>query len=188
MRSFRKERIASVVRDVVSDAIAHRVSDPRVEPLTTVTRVEMTADLLVAKIYLTIPGGPPREKRTLAALRHASGFLQRRLAGQLSLRNCPELRFDVDEAVKIATRTLTLIERNRRDGPPPDESGVHETNDTQYGDDPPDGVNPRGDDDPSACSQGEVNRTALRRGPADAVDDSDRTQRPEGCTTFEVDE
>ena len=114
MRPYRKEKVASVVRQVVSEAIVHRLHDPRVEPLTSVTRVELSSDLLVANVFLSIHGDDATERRTLTALRHAAGFIQRTLASTLSLRQCPELRFDIDEQTKGVQRTLALLEENRR--------------------------------------------------------------------------
>lgn len=117
MRQYRKEMLASVIRNVVSNAIAHRLHDPRVEPLTTVTRVELTTDLLVARVYVSVPGGDVAERRTTAALRHAAGYVQRLVAQELTIRHCPEVRFDVDESLKIARQTLTLIDEGRAEGP-----------------------------------------------------------------------
>ncbi|MGB2984466.1 MAG: 30S ribosome-binding factor RbfA [Phycisphaerae bacterium] len=114
MRPYRKEKVASVVRHVVGEAIMHRLNDPRVEPLTTVMRVEVTGDLLLVKVYLSIQGGETAERRTLRAMRHAAGFLQRMLARQLPIRHCPELRFEIDRGVKEARRTMELLEENRR--------------------------------------------------------------------------
>jgi ribosome-binding factor A len=117
MRPYRKQKIASLVHKIISDAIAHRLQDPRVSPLTTVTRVEMTNDLLIAKVYLSIQADASAERRTLIAIRHAGAFLQRLLAGALTLRHCPELRFEIDEAAKGVRRTLELLAENRRREP-----------------------------------------------------------------------
>jgi len=106
--------VASVIRDIVSDAIQRRMQDPRIAPLTTVTRVEVSGDLLVSKVYLSVPGSAAAEGKTLAAVRHAAGYIQRFVARELPLRQCPELRFEIDEALKEARRTLALLEENRR--------------------------------------------------------------------------
>lgn len=127
MRPYRKERVASEVRTIVCQVIAQDLNDPRVAPLTTVTRVEVTGDLLQATVFVTIPGDEAAENRTMAALRHARGYVQGIVARSLNLRQCPELRFRVDESWKEARRTLELIEENRRNrspdekGTPPDE-------------------------------------------------------------------
>jgi len=114
---YRKERVASAIRDIVSTALARRLNDPRVAPLTTVTRVVVTGDLLVARVYLSVPGNESDETRTLAAIRHAGGYIQRMVAHELKLRQCPELRFQADEVIKGVRRTMALLDENRRKNP-----------------------------------------------------------------------
>jgi len=126
MRRFRKERVASAVHEIVSDALSHRLNDPRVEPMTTITRVEVTGDLLIARILVTIPGGATAESRTMAALQHARGYVQGIVARELNLRQCPQLRFEVDTAWKEARRTMELLDEIRKTQPhsiPPDGEG-----------------------------------------------------------------
>ena len=117
MRAYRKEKVASVVRQIVGEAIVHRLSDPRVAPLTTVTRVAITGDLMIARVYLSVRGDDATERRTLAGVRRASGYIQRMLAKALSIRQCPELRFEIDQGAKGARRTLELLAENRHREP-----------------------------------------------------------------------
>lgn len=117
MRPYRKEKVASVVRNIVSDAIAHRLQDPRLCSSITVTRVEMTGDLQIARVFLSTPGDERQERKTMTAMRHAAGYIQRLVARELSIRHCPELRFAIDEAAKSARKTMELLEENRRKNP-----------------------------------------------------------------------
>ena len=105
------------MRDVVAEAVQQRLNDPRVSPLTTVTRVEMTGDLQFANVYLSVPGGDGAERKTLAAITHAGGFIQRLVARELSIRQCPELRFDIDVRAKKVRQMMELLEKNRHDRP-----------------------------------------------------------------------
>ena len=114
MQPYRKEKLGSLVRQIVSDIITRKMNDPRVAPLTTVTRVELTGDLAMARIFLSVPADSKAERRTMKALWHASGFIQRMLAERLTLRQCPQVRFEVDEAAKIAQKTMELLAENRR--------------------------------------------------------------------------
>lgn len=109
MRLYRREKLASVIRAIVGNAIDQRLQDPRVAPLTTVTRVELTPDLLIARVYVSVPGDDAAERRTMAALKSATGFVQRLVAKSLDIRHCPELRIGVDESLKIARRTMELL-------------------------------------------------------------------------------
>ena len=117
MRPYRKQKISSLIQQVVSEGVAFKLNDPRVSPLTTVTRVEMTPDLLIARVYLTVPGDASAERRTLQAIRHAGGYLQRMVAQALTMRQCPELRFEIDETSKAVRRTMEILAENRRNDP-----------------------------------------------------------------------
>jgi ribosome-binding factor A len=137
MGAFRKEKVARVIRQVVGDAIAHRLNDPRVSPLTTVTRVSVSSDLLNAKVYLTVHGSAVEERQTLRAVQHASGFVQRLVARELTMRHCPDVRFEIDEAAKGTLRTMELLAQNRLREP------------QLYADDPVDGGSEEAGDDAS---------------------------------------
>ncbi|MFQ5591938.1 MAG: 30S ribosome-binding factor RbfA [Phycisphaerae bacterium] len=113
MRPYRKEKVASTIRTIVSEVIAHRLHDPRVEKMTTVTRVVMSPDLLTAKVRLSIRGESGVQRRTLRAVRHAAGYIQRLLARELTMRHCPELRFEIDEAAEGLRRTMELLAENK---------------------------------------------------------------------------
>ncbi len=118
MSSFRKLKIESLIRRVVSETIAYRLEDPRVEPLaTTITRVEISRDKQQAKVYIHVRGNDAAQRRTLSALRHAGGMLQRTVAQELNMRHCPRLCFDGDVAAQRAQATNELLARNRQKYP-----------------------------------------------------------------------
>lgn len=114
---FRKERVAGAIHEIVSDAIARRINDPRLAPLTTVSRVTVSGDLMVATVFLTVVGGETAERRSLAAMQHARGFVQRLVAQQIDLRQCPEIRFELDEVARKVRETMLLLDENRRNEP-----------------------------------------------------------------------
>ena len=76
MPSHRSLRIAEAIREVVATAILFEVADPRVHAVT-VLRVEVSADLRQAKVFVSIMGTEP-ERRRAEGLNHATGFLQSR--------------------------------------------------------------------------------------------------------------
>ncbi len=117
MRPYRRERIATVIRNTIAEAIVHKMQDPRLTPLTGVTRVEVSADLQIARVYLSVPGTDAAERKTMAAMQHAVGYLQSMVAGRLQIRQCPELRFALDEGVKKARETMQLLDENLRQDP-----------------------------------------------------------------------
>lgn len=114
MKPYRKQKLESAIHQMVSEVITQQLQDPRVSPLTTVTRVEVSGDLMVSKVYLSVLGGESEESRTLAAVRHAGGRIRSIVAHELAIRQCPEMQFYLDEGVRTARETLRLIEQNRR--------------------------------------------------------------------------
>lgn len=112
MKPYRKERIASVIHQVVGEILAFQLNDPRVVPFTVITRVEMSGDVQIATIYLKVPGSDADERRMMAAVVHAQGFIQKAVAHALSVRQCPKVRFEIDRAQKIADATMELLRQN----------------------------------------------------------------------------
>jgi ribosome-binding factor A len=119
MKSHRPERVAHVVRAVVSEAIARKLSDPRIEPLASITRVEVTADLEFAKVWVSVMGDEAAQRRTLAGLRSAVGLVQRMVAQELPLRHCPHITFHLDQSIKRAAETVRLINEAMAELQPP---------------------------------------------------------------------
>lgn len=126
MPTRRQEKVARVIKDVVSDAVANHLNDPRIEGFVSVTRVEVAVDLRSADVYLSIFGGGAvsredyeQEKRqedatqnkTFAAIVHAKSRIQSFLASKLQCKFCPVLRFHRDEQFKKTLETMKLIDQ-----------------------------------------------------------------------------
>lgn len=107
---YRPERVANVIRRVVSDAIAEKLSDPRIAPLSSVTRVEVSPDLEHARVHVSVVGEAAKGRRTIDGLKSAIGVVQRMVAAELSIRTCPRLTFHLDESLKRAAETNRIID------------------------------------------------------------------------------
>ena len=90
--THRTERIAEQLREEVSQILATEVADPGVG-LVTVSRVKVTPDLSLARVYWTILGNDEERKKTTKALQRAASFVRRVLAGRVTLRRVPEVVF-----------------------------------------------------------------------------------------------
>ena len=112
MSTRRQEKVARVVREAVSDAIANHLSDPRIEAFVSVTRVELSADLRVANVYLSMFGGTEvAQKNTFNAIMHAKKRIQVLLAERVKSKFCPTLNIHKDEQFKKALETMMLIDK-----------------------------------------------------------------------------
>ena len=101
--SRRPEQVAGTIRQVITDALAREVRDPRVG-FVTVTTVVVTNDLSHARILVGVPGDEAAKARALQGLQSAAGFLRTRVARTLTTRTVPELHFELDKGVEHAAR------------------------------------------------------------------------------------
>jgi ribosome-binding factor A len=119
MTSGRMRRVDEAVRQVIGDAVAADLKDPRVG-FVTVTDVKTSADLRHARVYVSVlgeggrPSEPEQREATLEGLRSAHGFLQARIAGELRLKRTPALEFHYDDTTDRALRVDALIEEMGR--------------------------------------------------------------------------
>ncbi|MDX2198241.1 MAG: 30S ribosome-binding factor RbfA [Phycisphaerae bacterium] len=121
----RQERVASLIRRILAEELQRRIVDPRLERMTSITRVEMSPDLSVAKIFVSVMSTAARQKLSLQALRSAAGRLRHAVGEQFQARVVPELIFKLDDSLQRAAETNALIERSLADSPakPPREDG-----------------------------------------------------------------
>ena len=111
MTTRRQEKLARVVREVVSDAISFHLNDPRIEGFVSVTKVEMASDLRSADVYLSVFGKNQTDQdKTFTAIIHAKSRIQYLLADKLQSKFCPVLRIFKDEKFKKTLETLKLID------------------------------------------------------------------------------
>lgn len=109
MSGDRMRRVDEAIREVIGDAVASELKDPRVG-FVTVTDVKTSADLRHARVYVSVLGDSERRLATLEGLRSAHGYLQRRIADELHLKRTPALTFAYDDTSERAMRLDALIE------------------------------------------------------------------------------
>jgi ribosome-binding factor A len=108
MRTGRMRRVDEAMRAVLSDAIAMGLKDPRVG-FVTVTGVKTSPDLRHARVFVSVLGSEPERADSLQGLRSAHGYLQRRLADELTLKHTPSLSFHYDDSVDHGMRISALV-------------------------------------------------------------------------------
>jgi ribosome-binding factor A len=115
MTGDRMRRVDEAMREVLSDAITSEIKDPRVG-FVTVTAVETSSDLRHARVFVSVLGDDTVRRRSMDGLESAHGYLQRRVAGELRLKNTPALRFLYDESADRGLRIAELLEADERSG------------------------------------------------------------------------
>jgi ribosome-binding factor A len=116
MPTDRMRRVDEAVRQVLTDAVAQDLQDPRIG-FVTMTSVKTTSDLRQARVYVSVLGDETQRAATLAGLRSAHGALQRRLARELRMKRTPTLEFLYDDTTDRAMRVEELLDRTSGEGP-----------------------------------------------------------------------
>ncbi len=111
----RKQRLGAQVLRILSEVLRFEVKDPGLDGVS-LTSVEMTRDVRVAKVYFSLLNPDHDPKIARDGLQRASGFLRGKLGRALEIRHVPELRFLHDDSVAHGIEISRLIdEANQAD-------------------------------------------------------------------------
>ena len=121
--SRRIERINHLLRQEIADLLTREVKDSTLSSkLISITEVETSADLRLAKVYFSVYGEEDEIQAAREHLKRASGFLHHNLKERLDLRHTPYLEFVLDRSLQRGDRIMRLMrtieeEREHRDEP-----------------------------------------------------------------------
>ena len=96
------------MREVLSEAIATELKDPRVG-FVTVTAVDTSPDLRHARVFVSVLGEKKERDESLAGLSSSHGYLQSRVASLLRLKHTPTLDFEYDPSAERVMRIGELL-------------------------------------------------------------------------------
>ncbi|HUF94118.1 MAG TPA: 30S ribosome-binding factor RbfA [Candidatus Limnocylindria bacterium] len=110
MQGKRLDRVNQLIKEEVSAVLQRELKDPRLG-FVTVTGVETSKDLRVAKIFVSVLGDDAQWAGSMAALGSARGFIRNWLRQHLDLRVTPELDFRPDRSMEHAARIQSLLKK-----------------------------------------------------------------------------
>ncbi len=114
MAKFRTGRVGEQIKKEISGIIQTELKDPRIGFIT-VTGVEVTGDLSLARVYLSILGSDEQKEETLHAIGRAKGFLRSELGRRVRLRHTPDIEFRFDSSIEYGSRIEALLQQINRD-------------------------------------------------------------------------
>jgi ribosome-binding factor A len=128
MPSRRAQKAAEAIREVVGMAILAELNDPRIQDVT-VTYVEVSGDLRLAKVHVSVMGDETKQRLSLRGLQSAAGFLQSKCAKRINTRYTPRIEFFLDKGVKNSIEISRILKEvlpgeateRAEDAPPDDE-------------------------------------------------------------------
>jgi ribosome-binding factor A len=115
----RQQRVEELLRREIAQMLLRgELRDPRLSPASAVsiTGVEVSADLSVARVFVDVLAEALRLDDVLAALHAGGGVIRRKLGDRLQLRRMPELRFEHDNSITRGARVEAILAELREQG------------------------------------------------------------------------
>ena len=104
---MKKEKMNNIIKRDLSAILQTEVKDPSIG-FCTITGVETTSDLSIAKVYVSFLN--KNRKKSMEALERSKGFIRSLLAKRLTIRKCPELHFVLDNSLEYGNKIESIIE------------------------------------------------------------------------------
>ena len=104
----RPDRVGEQIRQAISEMLLRDVRDPGIG-FVTLSRVKVSPDLQLVRVYYTQIGDDKAKQATVKALERATPFMRRQLADVVRLRRVPELRFEFDAGAEHQERIETIL-------------------------------------------------------------------------------
>lgn len=108
--SIKNTRINMEVHRELSEILRSGIKDPRIAEMTSIVSVEVTTDLKICKAYVSVLGDEEAKKNTLAGLKSAEGYIRKKLASSVNLRNTPKILFVVDDSIEYGVKMTKMID------------------------------------------------------------------------------
>ena len=114
--SQRAQRVGELIHKEISALLVKGLKDPRVGFIT-ITGVEVTPDLHLARVYYSVIGDEEDRRQTAAGLKSSRSFIRSQLGSRLQMKYTPDLIFQYDESVEYGNRIENLLREIKQDQP-----------------------------------------------------------------------
>lgn len=106
----RSKRVGDAMRNELAVFMLEKIRDPKLQDVS-ISRVTVTDDLKIAKIYFTIFGEKKNIKAVGNAFEAAKGFIRSHFAKTFNLRFTPALQFYYDTTADKVAEIETILQK-----------------------------------------------------------------------------
>lgn len=114
MESQRSHRVGEQIHKEISALLVKGLKDPRIG-FVTITAVEVTPDMHLARVYFTVMGDDAARRDTEKGLKSSVPFLRRELGRRLRMRYVPDILFSYDSSLEYGNRIDTILKEIQTD-------------------------------------------------------------------------
>lgn len=108
----RSQRVSDLLREEIAEIIMRRLKDPRLG-FVTVTGVDITEDLKIARVFVSVLKEEDRES-TLEILNSAKSFVRSEIAKRVRMKVIPTIEFRIDESIEYGARIDKLLKEIKK--------------------------------------------------------------------------
>ena len=116
MTRYRPTRVGELLQAEIAHLLVRQLKDPRLS-MATISRVEVSADLRHACIYVSLIGSEAEQQAAIQGFEHAAGFIRSQMGKFLTLRYTPELTFKLDTTIAYGVRISRILHDLIQDPP-----------------------------------------------------------------------
>ncbi|MBI4867629.1 MAG: 30S ribosome-binding factor RbfA [Candidatus Wallbacteria bacterium] len=109
------ERVQRELQRRIASLVLSELKDPRLAYPFAITDAEISGDLRLLKVFVSIDAPPAEQEVVLGVLRKASGRLRHLMGDGLELRVVPEIRFLLDDTPENAQRIDRILDGLHQD-------------------------------------------------------------------------
>lgn len=99
MGSYKVQRINEDIKRELTD-IFRSLKDPRIDPLVTIVKVDLSGDMSHCKVYVSSMSGMDKAKESVEGLKSAAGFIRREIGKRIDMRRTPDFHFFADDSIE----------------------------------------------------------------------------------------
>ena len=108
-QGYRPDRVGDQIREELSGMMARGEVHDRDVGFITLTRVKVSPDLQLARVFYTTMGDAAARQKTARALDRATPFIRRQIGQRVQLRRVPVIEFRFDESVGHQDRVEQIL-------------------------------------------------------------------------------
>lgn len=118
-QQIRRELSDMLLHDkVMREAVVPEVAlgaDMLLSCVATISDIELSSDLQVAKVYISIYGDERGKAIAINGLKAKAGYARSGLARRMRLRSTPEVRFIEDDSLERGSKTIAILNKLREE-------------------------------------------------------------------------
>ena len=114
MARLRVEKVQEAIHHEISNMLLFDVKDSRIQ-FVTITGVELTDDMSIAKVYVSLYGPEDKHEECWKALNKALGYMRSEIAKRIRLRFAPNLILVKDTSMEYSAHIQSILDKIKKE-------------------------------------------------------------------------